>query len=68
MCDKVTLKNSGMFGFIPDCHKNQKVWKLRALNYVPECHNTHNMFDKAVDAFLPKLKPWWYRLQYYYIL
>ena len=54
MCDKVVLENSGFWrlGFIPYCYKNRNIQKLRAFNYFPESHKTHNMCDEAVNAFL----------------
>ena len=55
ICDKVILANNGMFGFNRDCCISQKVWTLLSLNYVPECHETHKMWEKTVYAFLVTL-------------
>ena len=62
----LNVSDSGMFRFIPDCYKNQKVWDKaidnysHALEFIPDwcntiyswCYKTQKMCDKAADWFL----------------
>ena len=57
MYDKIILENRGMFGFIPDCCKNQKMCDKTADNYsdtlifVTDCHKTQKMCHKDVGTY-----------------
>ena len=57
MFDNINLENGGMWRFILDNYKNQKMSDesldnyFYALEFVPDSYKTKNICDKAVDTY-----------------